>query len=178
MLMPLQAVPALQVPTLAHGIFNLREDAATHFTMVVFYRGLHCPVCLNYLLELGHLGMDFERRGVKVIAISSDVQSRAQTMADKLNTPTLRIGFELSLKTARDWGLYISTSRGATSNGLEEPALFSEPALFLLRPDGTLYYAAVQTMPFGRPHFDELLTALDFVQAKDYPARGEYLGAV
>jgi len=178
MLIPRQAVPALQVPTLAHGIFNLREDAATHFTMVVFYRGLHCPVCLKYLLELGRLGTDFEKRGVKVIAISSDVHSRARTMADKLHAPNLRIGYELNLKTARDWGLYISSSRGATSNGLEEPVLFSEPALFLVRPDGTLYYGAVQTMPFGRPHFDELLAVLDFVQAKDYPARGEYLGPV
>ena len=30
-----------------------------------------------------------------------------------------------------------------------------------VRPDGTLYYAAVQTMPFARPHFDELLAAVD-----------------
>ena len=41
------------------------------------------------------------------------------------------------------------------------------------RPDHTLYFAIVQTMPFVRPHFSELLTALDFVIAKDYPARGE-----
>jgi hypothetical protein len=65
-----------------------------------------------------------------------------------------------------------------TSIGIEEPALFSEPGLFLVRPDGTLYYAAVQTMPFARPHFDELIGALDFAIAKDYPARGEHVGAV
>ena len=47
-----------------------------------------------------------------------------------------------------------------------------------MRPDGTLYYGAVQTMPFARPHFDELLAALDFALAKNYPARGEYIGAV
>jgi hypothetical protein len=28
-------------------------------------------------------------------------------------------------------------------------------------------------MPFARPHFGDVLTALDFVIAKDYPARGE-----
>lgn len=79
---------------------------------------------------------------------------------------------------AREWGLYISTSRGMTSIGIEEPARFSEPGVFLVRPDGTLYYGAVQTMPFARPHFDELLAAIDFALAKDYPARGEYTGAV
>ena len=33
-------------------------------------------------------------------------------------------------------------------------------------------------MPFARQHFDELLGALDFALAKNYPARGEYTGAV
>jgi hypothetical protein len=33
-------------------------------------------------------------------------------------------------------------------------------------------------MPFARPHFAELLGALDFAIANDYPARGEYSGEV
>jgi nitric oxide reductase subunit B len=65
-----------------------------------------------------------------------------------------------------------------TSIGIEEPALFSEPGVFLVRPDGTLYYGAVQTMPFARPSFQDLLGAIDFAIAKDYPARGEYTGEV
>ena len=78
-----------------------------------------------------------------------------------------------TLAAARDWGLFISSSRGKTSAGIEEPAQFSEPGVFLVRPDGTLYWSAIQTMPFARPHFRELLSAVDFVIAKDYPARGE-----
>ena len=178
MLMPRQPVPTLHVPTLAHGNFKLAEDAAPNFTLVVFYRGLHCPICLKYLLELGRLQPEFEKRGVKVIALSSDGRERAQAMADKLNAPGLRMGYDLGLANARAWGLYVSTSRGVTSIGIEEPALFSEPGVFIVRPDGTLYYGAVQTMPFARPHFDELLAAIDFALAKDYPARGEYTGAV
>jgi peroxiredoxin len=178
MLIPRQPVPALRVPTLTHGSFDLAADAAPRFTMVVFYRGLHCPICLKYLLELGRLQADFEQRGVKLIAVSSDNRERAQAMADKLNAPGLRMGHDLALANAREWGLYISTSRGKTSIGIDEPALFSEPGVFIVRPDGTLYYGAVQTMPFARPHFDELLAAIDFAIAKDYPARGEYTGAV
>ena len=178
MLMPRQAVPALNVPTLAHGPFQLASDAATNFALVVFYRGLHCPICTKYLLELGRLQPEFEQRGVKIIALSSDGRERAQAMADKLNAPDLRMGYDLGLATAREWGLYVSTSRGVTSIGIEEPALFSEPGVFIVRPDGMLYYAAVQTMPFARPHFDELLAALDFALAKNYPARGEYAGPV
>lgn len=175
MLLPRQPVPTLQVPTLAHGTFTLSEDQAPNFTLVVFYRGLHCPICHKYLLELGRLLPEFDKRGVKVIAVSSDVRERAQAMADKLDAPALRVGYELGLAHAREWGLYLSGSRGTTSTGIEEPAVFSEPGVFIVRADGTLYYGAVQTMPFARPHFDELVSALDFVLAKDYPARGEYV---
>ncbi|MEL6793530.1 MAG: AhpC/TSA family protein, partial [Pseudomonadota bacterium] len=49
---------------------------------------------------------------------------------------------------------------------------------FMVTPERTLYYGAVQTMPFVRPHFSELVGALDFAIEKNYPARGEYAGAV
>lgn len=176
--MPRQPVPALQLSTLDHGPFDLATDAATNFTLLVFYRGLHCPICLKYLLELGRLQAEFEQRGVKLIALSSDTPERARAMADKLRAPGLRMAHSLPLAQARAWGLYISSSRGTTSIGIEEPALFSEPGVFLVRADGTLYYGAVQTMPFARPHFDELLAAIDFALAKAYPARGEFAGAV
>ncbi|MEO8247846.1 MAG: peroxiredoxin-like family protein [Burkholderiales bacterium] len=178
MLIPRQPVPALTVPTFAHGEFDLKGDGADKFSLVVFYRGLHCPICLKYLLELGRLLPEFEKRGVKVVAISSDERERAQAMADKVKVEGLRFGYDLKLSTAREWGLYISTSRGKTSVGIEEPKLFSEPGIFIVRPDGTLYYGAVQTMPFARPHFDDLLGAIDFAISKDYPARGEYTGEV
>lgn len=53
------------------------------------------------------------------------------------------MGYDLSLTAARQWGLFIGTSRGTTSIGIEEPALFSEPGVFIVQPDGTLYYGAV-----------------------------------
>jgi peroxiredoxin len=178
MLMPRQPVPALAVPTLAHGGFELAQEKPASFTLLVFYRGLHCPVCHRYLLELARLLPEFEKRGVGVLALSSDTPERAAAMADKIATPALRFGHSLPLPLAREWGLYISTSRGTTSIGIEEPALFAEPGLFIVRPDGTLYYGAVQTMPFARPLFAELLAAIDFALAKNYPARGEYSGAL
>ena len=71
-----------------------------------------------------------------------------------------------------------SVISGKTSAGVDEPALFVEPGVFIVRPDGTLYYGSVQTMPFARPHFDELLQAIEFALKNNYPARGEYVGAI
>lgn len=177
-LMPRHPVPALQVPLTTGERFVLGANAPQHFDLVVFYRGLHCPICAKYLLELERLAPEFEARGVHMVAVSSDDADRAQQMATKVSASKLRFGHSLSLATAREWGLYISASRGKTSIGLDEPALFSEPGVFLVRPDGMLYYGAVQTMPFARPSFQDLLGAVDFAVSKDYPARGEYTGAV
>jgi peroxiredoxin len=178
MLIPRKPVPGLSVDTLANGRFDLASEASAQFTLVSFYRGLHCPICVKSLSELGRLLAEFEQRGVTVIALSTDDRERTEAMARKVNAPPLRFGYGLGLGTAREWGLYLSTGRGKTSAGVEEPAIFAEPGVFLIRPDRTLYYGAVQTMPFARPHFDELLAAVDYAITKDYPARGEYVGDV
>ncbi len=178
MLLPRQKTPDLALPTLDHGSFDLSSEATERGTIICFYRGLHCPICSNYLTELEKKVDAFAERGVSVIAVSSDGEERTRAMADKISATKLRFGYDLSLEKAREWGLYISTSRGKTSIGIEEPALFSEPGLFMVTPEQTLYYGSVQTMPFVRPHFSELVGALDFAIANDYPARGEYTGAV
>lgn len=177
-LIPRQLVPELDVMTQTGERFLLSGSPAPTFNLLVFYRGLHCPLCAKYLLELEKLHDDFAQRGVTPLAISSDTADRAQAMAEKINAKKLRFAYDLALPTAREWGLTISTSRGKTSIGIEEPELFSEPGLFLVRPDGTLFWGATQTMPFARPHFDEILGAVDFVTKSDYPARGEYQGPV
>lgn len=178
MLMPRQKTPDLSLPMVGGGTFTLSAETAERGTVVCFYRGLHCPICATYLKELERLTPDFAARGVATLAVSSDAEDRAQGMAEKIGAKTLRFAYGLPLAAARDWGLYISTSRGKTSIGIEEPALFAEPGLFLIQPGRVLYYMSVQTMPFVRPHFSELLAALDFAIEKNYPARGEYQGAV
>lgn len=177
-LMPRYPVPALNVPLTTGGRFVLGAAPGATFDMVVFYRGLHCPVCAKYLMELERLAPEFAARGVGLVAVSSDDADRGQEMAKKIGASGLQMGYGLSLRSAREWGLYISASRGKTSIGIEEPALFSEPGVFIVRPDGSLYYGAVQTMPFARPQFQDLLGAIDFAISKDYPARGEYTATV
>ncbi|MDM7950378.1 peroxiredoxin-like family protein [Hydrogenophaga sp.] len=177
-LLPRQPVPALDLPLTNGERFVLGAQPGEQFDLLVFYRGLHCPLCAKYLIELERLAPEFASRGVNVVAISSDTEERAQEMAKKVSASGVRFAYGLPLKAAREWGLYISESRGKTSIGIEEPAMFSEPAVYIVRPDGTLYYGAVQTMPFARPGFADLVAAIDFAVAKDYPARGEYTGAV
>ncbi|HEY5789103.1 MAG TPA: peroxiredoxin-like family protein [Gammaproteobacteria bacterium] len=172
-LIPRQPVPDLEVPLLRGGQWRLADQRPENFTLICFYRGMHCPICRTYVKELDRLVGDFTERGIGVVAVSSDTRERAeQTVAD-WGLETLDVGYGLAIEKAREWGLYVSTSRGKTSLGIEEPAIFSEPGVFVVRPDGTLYMASVNTMPFARTHFKEILGAFDFILKNDYPARGE-----
>lgn len=172
---PRQSVPDLDLPLVGGGRFRLSEEAPGHGTLIIFYRGLHCPICGKQMAELAEKLAHFEERGVSVVAISADPQDRAEQMAEK--APGVRIAYEMPLAAARDeWGLYISESRGKTSIGIEELEKFHEPGLMLVMPDQTLYFASIQTMPFARPKLDDVLSAIDFVVEKNYPARGHYTG--
>ena len=170
---PRQPAPALEVTTTDGGNWRLADQTPENFTLVVMYRGLHCPICSRYLKDLDNKLGDFAALGVEAIALSSDVEERTVQAKADWRLDNLTVGYGLSLNSAREWGLYISAGIGTTSSGFEEPALFSEPGLFLVRPDGTIYFGSVQTMPFARPAFAEILGATKFVLEKGYPARGE-----
>ena len=124
--------------------------------------------------ELGRLQKEYQEKGVEIVVVSSDTKERAEEFEAKVAFPDLRFGYDLNLADAKRWGLYISEGIGKTSIGIEEPAKFSEPGIFLIKPDKTLYYGATQTMPFARPSFAELLKGVEFTIIKNYPARGEY----
>ncbi len=172
-LMPRQSVPDLKLELAGGGSWSLAEENPDNFVLLIFYRGWHCPICRKYLLDAQSRQYDLQRRGVRVIAISTDDRDRAEESKKRWGLNRLDIAYGLSLDQARDWGLYVSTSRGPTTTGVEEPPKFNEPGLFLVKPDRTLYYASIQSAPFARSSLSELLQALDFVLANDYPARGE-----
>jgi peroxiredoxin len=167
-LMPDQPVPALAVDTLAGKRFDIATQTPKNFTQVVFYRGMHCPVCKTYLRSIDARLAEFEAHGVETIAISMDTRERAQEAAKTWELQRLTIGHGLPEATARAWGRYLSKPIMPQ----EAPALFTEPGLFLVRPDRRLYYASVLSMPFGRPTVDDMLFGLGAVLARNFPARG------
>lgn len=167
--LPRQPAPALDLPLVGGGRFDLAAATPNQFTLVVAYRGVHCPQCKKQLSELdGRLG-ELRDVGVdEVVAVSGDDQERAERAVREWELQDLRVAYGMDEATMRAWGLYVS--KGLTDS---EPALFGEPGLFLVRPDASLYSAHVQSTPFARPRLDDLLEALAFVREKDYPARGE-----
>ena len=165
---PRQPAPALRVGLLSGGTYVLADQAPQRFTMVVFFRGLHCPVCQVQLRELDRRLGELSERGVRVVAISGETRERTQQLSDQWRLERLALGYGLTEEQMRSWGLFVS--RGVSES---EPAVFNEPGLFLIAPEGTVYYESLLSMPVGRPRLDDLLGGIDYWAAHDYPARGD-----
>ena len=159
--------PPLELPLAGGGRFRLADAAPRLFTMLVFNRGLHCPVCRAQLSELDRRFDELAEKGIDVVSISGESEQRASQMRDEWKIDKVPLAYGLSEAQMREWGLFVS--RGITA---DEPAVFNEPALFLISPDGSVYYESILSMPVGRPRLDDLLGGVDYWTAHDYPARG------
>ncbi|MGH3629718.1 MAG: peroxiredoxin-like family protein [Sciscionella sp.] len=166
---PTAPAPELDVPLVGGGRFRLADQQPDKFSLVVFYRGLHCPICRGYLAQLEHALDEFHAAGVtSVVAVSGDDAEKAQRSVTDWRLDRLNVGYGQSVDSMREWGLFVS-------KGIKdpEPELFGEPGVFLLRPDATVYMAAVNSMPAARPRIEDILGAAKFFGENDYPARGE-----
>jgi len=175
-LKPGEPVPPLLVDTVGGPCWRLCDQKPKNFVLVLFYRGLHCPFCMHQLKELEAKYEDFRRRGVRVLAVSADTRERAERTAVEWGIEELTLCYGLTVDQAKAWGLYLSRGRGMSSRGLEEPGFFVEPAMFLVRPNGTLFGGEVQTMPFARPHLDDVLFGIDYILTNGVAPRGEHDG--
>ncbi len=167
---PKHEAPNLNFPLLDSSQWTLNHQTPKNFTLIIFYRGLHCPVCKKYLQKLRDLTPEFENKGVNVVAVSMDTEKRARLSRQKWEIQNLTLGYSLSEKSAKAWGLYLS--KGIKEG---EPDQFSEPGLFLVDAKNQIYYSSMNSNPWERPYLPTFIKAVDYIIASGYPARGEML---
>ena len=164
--MPGDKAPALSLPLAGGGTLDLSTLSPGAATMVVFYRGYHCPVCKDYLGRLAAMAPDFAEAGMPVVLVSMDGEARAAKAKDEWGLGDLPVAYGLTEAQAREWGLYITNSIKEA-----EIPVFNEPGTFWVLPDGTLYLIDIASMPFARPDLDILLGRVPAI-GNGYPARG------
>ncbi|WP_439129296.1 peroxiredoxin-like family protein [Polaribacter sp.] len=167
MIKPREKAPNLTVDLVNDTTWNLQEQNPKNFTMILFYRGKHCPVCKKQLESLQNKISDFTEKGVNLIAISSNTEELAKQTYKEWDIDGIPIGYDLSIDEARKWGLFISEGIN------DEPEHFFEPGLFLIDKEGKVYWESIQSMPFGRPLFKDVLNGISYILEEGYPARGE-----
>jgi len=167
---PGDTMPALDARLVGGGRWALAGEKPERLALLAFYRGIFCPICRVWIADLDRLVPEFGKRGVRVIALSCDKKEGAEKAVADWGLKHLRVGYGLDPEDARRAGLYISEGRGLNpSTGQKEPMLFAEPALLLVRPEGELYAAWIQSTPYARVHIGEILTAVDNFVSKNLP---------
>lgn len=160
------AFPAFNI-TLTSGETRQVGEASGRWQLVVVYRGKHCGRCKKYLGILENMQSAWNDAGFDIVVVSADPLEKVEADLDAFGW-TFPIGYDLSLDTMKKLGVYISDPLTPD----ETDRQFSEPAVFCLRPDGTIQIAAISNGPSARPDLAELLDGMIFTIEHDKPARG------
>lgn len=138
------------------------------WTMLIVYRGQHCPVCTKYLNHLQEMHEKFIGIDIKIVAVSADSVAQLQAkLADDVSVD-FPVYAGLTLEHMQQLGLYISQPMSESET--DHP--FAEPAIFVINADHKVQVLEVANSPFVRPDLDTLLEGLRYTRKNEYPIRG------
>ena len=166
-IIPGQKTPSLILDTIDNKEWSLESNFNRTKSLIIFYRGLHCPVCSDFLKLIDTQILDYKKSNTEVIAVSMDNKDKALKAKNDWNLTNLNLAYGLSEDKAREWNLYISNSIKEA-----ESDVFCEPGLFVIKEDGSLYIVNTSNMPWARPDVSSLPAKLLFAEEKQYPVRG------
>lgn len=165
-LKPGEKVPEIILPRVGGGNVQIGGVRET-WQLVVVYRGRHCPHGKRYLSRLNAMAPRFTAHDTEILAISADPRERAEADVQELGW-TFPVGYDLTIPAMRTLGTYISAPR--SEHETDRP--FSEPALYLITPEGDAQIIEISNAPFIAPDLEILLSGVGFIQSRNYPARG------
>ena len=111
---PAAPAPLLRLPLAGGGVFDLAAESPDNFTLVLFYRGWHCPVCRGYLAQLDRAVERLSGLGVGVVAVSGDTAERAEASVADWKLTRLRVAYGQDVLPC--------ASGGCSSAPLRQPA--------------------------------------------------------
>lgn len=158
--------PQLSVKTLGGGTTIVGENT-DRWTMLVVYRGKHCPRCKKYLNKLNDMRQAWQNAGIDIICLSADPRKKAQADLDEFGWG-FDLGYGLEVADMRRLGLYVSTPLSEA----ETDRPFAEPGTYCISPQGRVQIIAISNSPAARPDLDELLDGMKFNITNNRPARG------
>lgn len=159
------AFPAMKFAKVGGGEMDIA--GASGWRLLSVYRGKHCPLCKKYYKTLNGMLDAFKGAGVSVYAVSADPKEKAEVDVAE-QAWHFPVGYGLSTDQMRALGLYISEPRSPQ----ETDRPFSEPALFVINPEGRVQIVDISNAPFSRPDLEAILAGIKLIQERGYPIRG------
>jgi peroxiredoxin len=136
------------------------------WSLLVVYRGKHCPRCKKYLNKFNAMLAEWDAI-MDVVVVSADTE-------DKANADVAEFGWSFDLRYGlteaqmHALGLYVSDPLFEA----ETTTRFAEPGTFAIRPNGELVLVDISNGPAARPDLEELLDGMRFNIINDWPVRG------
>ena len=138
-----------------------------NWTLLVVYRGKHCPRCKKYLNILSTMTSDWSSAGFDVVVVSADTQEKAKADQAEFGW-NFDLAYGLSEAQMETLGLYVTDPLSPD----ESDRRFAEPGTYVLRADGSLIIVSLSNGPAVRPDLTELLDGMIFNKTNDRPTRG------
>lgn len=166
-----EVFPTQDVAALGGGQLSLGAPSkGFDWQLLIIYRGLHCPLCVEYLADLEALLPDFHAAGCDVVVASGDPQDKAAKMQSECAL-SMPVGYGLTTDQMISMGLYVSNPRSPQE---ADGRAFAEPGLFVIMPEGVLRMVDISNAPFLRPPLANVLRGMKANQSDDYPTRGTF----
>ncbi|AKS46670.1 Peroxiredoxin [Octadecabacter temperatus] len=157
----------MSFPRVGGGEITVGGDTE-NWTLLIVYRGKHCPRCKKYLNVLNNMRNDWTDAGFDIAVVSADSLEKAQADQTEFGWD-FDLGYGLSEAQMDQLGVYVTDPLSPA----EADGRFAEPGTFVLRPDGSQIIVAISNGPAVRPDLSELLDGMIFNKTNDRPARGK-----
>jgi peroxiredoxin len=145
--------PEFALATEDGGSFT-NEDLKGQTTILVFYPFAFSPVCTDQLQIYEEVLPEFERRGAKLYAVSTDASYAQIAFKEKLGVSIPQLSdFEPKGAASKQLGAYF------------EPAGMTNRAIVIFDPDGVVSWSYVADSPGELPGANLILDALDALVA-------------
>ncbi|MFT4700926.1 MAG: peroxiredoxin [Yoonia sp.] len=136
------------------------------WSLLVVYRGKHCPRCKKYLNKFNAMLAEWDAI-MDVVVVSADTEDKANADVAEFGW-SFDLGYGLTEAQMHALGLYVSDPLFEA----ETTTRFAEPGTFAIRPNGELVLVDISNGPAARPDLEELLDGMRFNIINDWPVRG------
>jgi len=163
---PADPFPPIEFHMMSGGSERLSDNKG-RWTLLIVYRGDHCPRCKTYVARLHELAAGYAEREVDLRLASMDSEDIARRNMDE-NGWTLPVAHSLSIAECQQLALYLTDHEP----GNEQAGVYAEPGLFLINPEGLTQVIATSNSPSVRPDLEVVLDGIIGTQDRNLPIRG------
>lgn len=157
--------PEMSFPKVGGGTVT-SAGARDRWSMLVVYRGKHCPKCKAYLGKLNAMIADWDAL-LDIVVVSADTEAKVAADVAEFGW-TFDVGYGLTEDQMDALGLYKSDPLSEA----ETDTRFAEPGTFAFKPSGELMLVDISNGPASRPDLGMLIGGMQFNIDNDRPVRG------